>query len=93
MLELLVNLGKVAIILSIIPVTSCSAERSFSVLQKLKTNHRSTKDKDCPSDMALLCIKRFYSNRIDTEEVIEKMVPSSFSKQFLFILNLATKQD
>ena len=43
--------------------------------------------------MALLCIKRFYSNRIDTEEVIEKIVPSSFSKQFLFILNLATKQD
>ena len=58
------NFGKVVFILSIIPLTSCCAGRSSSVLQKLKTYLKSTRDQDCRSHPALLHIERFYSNRI-----------------------------
>ena len=41
------NFGKVAVILSIIQATSSSAERSFSVLQKLKTYLESSSYQGC----------------------------------------------
>ena len=66
------NFGKVVVILSIIPAVSCCAEGSFSVLQKLKTYLRITRDLDCLSNLALLRIQRSYSNRIDTGKVIDE---------------------
>ena len=62
-LSFLPNLGTVDLILNIIPATSCSAERSFNVLRKLKTYHRER--------LALLRIQRAYNNRVDTEKVID----------------------
>ena len=43
------NLGTAAVILNIIPATSCSAKRSFSVLRKLKIYPRRTMEEDCVS--------------------------------------------
>ena len=66
------NFGKVVAILNIIPATSCFAERSFSVLRKLKTYLRSTMGQDCRSHLALLRVERAYSTRIDNEKVIDE---------------------
>ena len=82
------HFGKVVVILSIISATFCSAEQLFSVLKKLKSYLRSTRDQDCLSHLALLRIERSGSNRIDTEKVIDKFQLRkglSFSNKFLFI--------
>ena len=66
------NLGTVFVIINIILATSCSAEQSFSVLRKLKRYPRSTLEEDCLSHLALLRVERAYSNRVDTEKVIDE---------------------
>ncbi|XP_064090789.1 zinc finger MYM-type protein 1-like [Macrobrachium nipponense] len=53
--------------LATLPATSCSAERSFSCLRRLKTYLRSTMDQDRVSALGLLCIERGYVGRIDIE--------------------------
>ena len=90
------SLGTVAVILNIIPATSCSTEQSFSLLRKLKTYPGSTLEEDCLSHLALLRIERAYSNRVDIEKMIdefEKVVSSSLSNQCLFIFSFVKKVD
>jgi len=43
--------------ISTLPVTTCSAHRSFNVLRLTKTYIRSTVDNDCLNDLALLSIR------------------------------------
>ena len=60
-------------ILSVIPATSCSAERSFSSLRRLKTYLRSTMGQERLSNLALLHIEREYVNKAiieDMEDII-----------------------
>ena len=66
------HLGTVVVIINITPATSCSPEQSFSVLWKLKRYPRSTLEEDCLSHLALLRVERAYSNRVDTEKVIDE---------------------
>ena len=54
------------------PVTSATAERSFSVLRRLKTYVRSTMNNDRLSSLALMHIHRNFSVYLD--KVIEKFV-------------------
>ena len=75
-LSFLPNLGTVDLILNIIPATSCSAERSFNVLRKLKTYHRER--------LALLRIQRAYNNRVDTEKVIDYFESRKGHSEFFF---------
>ena len=79
------NFGKVAVILNIIPATSCSAERSFNELRKLKRDIRSIMDQACLSHLSLVHIERAYSsNRIDNEKVIDEFkLRKDCSKFFL----------
>ena len=72
------NFGKVVVILSIIPAISCCVERSFSVLQKLKTYLRSTRHP------ALLRIERSHSNIIGTEKVIDEFELRKGRSKFFF---------
>ena len=64
--------GKVVIILSDLPTVYCSAERSFSVLRRPKTNLKSTLVQNCPNHLALLSIERAYVNRLDCKKVIDE---------------------
>ena len=60
-------------ILSVIPATSCSAERSFSSLRRLKNHLRSTMGQERLSNLALLHIEREYVNKAiieDMEDII-----------------------
>ena len=54
------------------PVTSATAERSFSVLRRLKTYVRSTMNNDRLSSLALMHIHRDFS--VDLVKVMEKFV-------------------
>lgn len=72
--EVLPVFYKVCSILTTIPATSCSAERSFSDLRRIKTYLRSTMRQDRLSSLALICIERAYANRTlenDMENIID----------------------
>ena len=57
-------LYRVASILTTIPVTSCSAERSFSALHHIKTFLRPTmgQEQDRLSSITIINIERVYTN-------------------------------
>lgn len=61
-------------ILAVIPATSCSAERSFSELRRLKTYLRSTMGQQRVSNIALINIERAYANSVvnnDMDHIID----------------------
>lgn len=60
--ELLPVLYEAATILASIPATSCSAERSFSGLRRMKTYLRSTMGQERLNSIAVINIERAYSN-------------------------------
>ena len=66
------NFGEIVVILSVTPTVSCSAEQSFSILQRLKTTLRSIMGQDLLSHLALLCIERAYVNRIDFQPILDQ---------------------
>ena len=55
--DLFPEFSKLVHILAVIPAISCSAERSFSALCRLKTNFRSTMGQQRVSNIALLTLK------------------------------------
>ena len=63
----------IACILATIPATSCSAERSFSGLRRLKTYLRSTMGQTRLNDLAILHIERQYVNTclVNVDQVID----------------------
>lgn len=61
--------NRVASILAAIPVSSCSAERSFSSLRRMKTYLRSTMDQTRLNSLALLNIERKYTNKTVSENI------------------------
>lgn len=66
--------SKVVHILAVIPATSCSAERSFSALRRLKTYLRSTMGQQRVSNIALINIERAYANSVvsnDMDHIID----------------------
>ena len=65
---------KVVHILAVIPATSCSAERSFSALRRLKTYLRSTMGQRRVNNIALLNIERTYAYSVvnnDMDRIID----------------------
>ena len=70
---MLPEFAKVATILAVIPATSCSAERSFSGLRRLKTYLRSTIGQKRLSSLALISTEREYTNRV-IEEDMDKII-------------------
>ena len=62
--EVLPLFYKVASILATIQATSCSAERSFSTLRRMKTYLRSTMGQDRLHDLAIINVERAYTNEV-----------------------------
>ena len=61
-------------ILTVIPATSCSAERSFSALRRLKTYLRSTMGQQRVSNIALINIEMTYAYSVvnnDMDSIID----------------------
>ena len=57
-----------------IPVASASAERSFSVLKRVKTYLRSTMGQQRLNDLAVLAIERDLSKSLDYDSVVDKFM-------------------
>ena len=72
--DMLPEFSNVVHILAVIPATSCSAERSFSTLRRLKTYLRSTMGQQRVSNIALINIERAYANSVvnnDMDRIID----------------------
>ena len=67
------ELAKVIKIFTVIPATSCSAERSFSSLRRLKTYLRNTCGQERLSSLAILHIETEFVNRVLREDM-EQMI-------------------
>ena len=66
---MLPEFAKALKILAVIPATSCSAERSFSSLRRLKTYLRSSMGQERLSNLALLHVEREYVNKVLKEDM------------------------
>ncbi|XP_071826952.1 zinc finger MYM-type protein 1-like [Apostichopus japonicus] len=62
--DILCTFYKCACILATIPATSCSAERAFSGLRRLKTYLRNTMGQERLNNLAILNIERVFTNKI-----------------------------
>ena len=71
------SIDTILCIMLTMPVTSATAERSFSVLRRLKTYVRSTMNSDRLSSLALMHIHRDFS--VDLNKVMEKFVLLMYS--------------
>ncbi|XP_029348102.1 52 kDa repressor of the inhibitor of the protein kinase-like [Acyrthosiphon pisum] len=70
--DLFPNVYKLLKIVCILPVTTCTSERSFSSLRRLKTYLRSTMTENRLNGLAMLSIHR--EELITPEEVIEQLI-------------------
>ena len=85
--DILPVLYKVASILATIPATSCSAERSFSALRRIKTFLRSTMGQDRLSSIAVINIERKYANKTmqnDMQRIIDIFGSRSNRSSYFF---------
>ena len=74
LIDFVPEFAQVVQLLCVIPATSCSAERSFSALRRLKTYLRSTIGQERLSHLALINIERIYANAVienDTDRIID----------------------
>jgi hypothetical protein len=71
--EVLPVVYKVFSILATIPATSCSAERSFSALRRLKTYLRSTMGQKRLNSIALINVERAYANSTLKNDMEKKL--------------------
>ena len=79
--------NQVANILATTPATSCSAERSFSALRRMKTYLRSTMGQTRLNSLAILNTERKYSNMsvvTDVDQIIDIFASRKGRKQYLF---------
>jgi hypothetical protein len=80
--------SRLATTLAVIPVTSCSAERSFSALRRIKTYLRSCMHQERLSSLALCSIERDVANYVilhEVDDIINKFannVPGRYSHFF-----------
>ena len=69
--EILPLFSKVCQILATIRATSCSAERSFSCLRRLKTYLRAAMGGETLNSLAIIDIERQFANAVDMDAVID----------------------
>lgn len=69
-------------ILWTIPANTCSCERSFSSLKRIKTHLRNTTGQDRLSGLALLSIEREFE--IDYDEIIKEFVAAKEKRKIIF---------
>ena len=73
-------------ILGVIPATSCSAERSFSCLRRLKTYARNTFGQNCLNCLKVLNVERAFTNRVmrNVDKIIDIFAQRKNRKSFSF---------
>lgn len=82
--SMLNELNKLLKIILTVPVSSCTAERSFSALRRLKTFLRSTMSQNRLNDMAILYVHR--NENVDIEIVANSFINKTKIRQNIFAL-------
>uniref|UniRef100_A0A2S2PFM3 Zinc finger MYM-type protein 1 n=1 Tax=Schizaphis graminum TaxID=13262 RepID=A0A2S2PFM3_SCHGA len=82
--DMLSEFSKLLQIMLIIPVSSCTAERSFSALRRLKTFLRSTMTQNRLNDIAILHVHR--NEEVDIEKVANTFINKAKVRQNTFAL-------
>ena len=80
LIDFVPEFAQVVKILCAIPATSCSAERSFSALRRIKTYLRSTMGQDRLNHLALINIERSYANAV-IETDISRIIDAFASRK------------
>ena len=86
--DMLPHFSKCMEIFVAIPASSCSAERSFSCLGRLKTYLRNTMSQPRLKNIALINIERQYANRVladDMDKIINIFGRSHGHDSFFFL--------
>ena len=66
------NIHRLLVIACTLPITSSEAERSFSLVKRMKTYSRSTMSEERFSDLAVIAM--YYSERFDVDEICQAFV-------------------
>ena len=80
------NIYQLLVIACTLPVTSAEAERSFSLLRRLKKYMRSTMSEECMGDLGVIAMH--YGERIPCDEICKEFVqqnPRRLFKPSLFV--------
>ncbi|KAI6658354.1 Zinc finger MYM-type protein 1-like [Oopsacas minuta] len=75
------NLVKAIRIAITIGVSSAHSERSFSTLNRVKNNLRTTLDRQWLTDLCILSIESTSSNNLDLDEVVQKYCSSNINRR------------
>ena len=81
------ELSKVLKIYSVLPISSCEAERSFSALKRLKTYLRSKMGQNRLSSLALMHLERNIVNSVlqeDMSKLIDKFARNKKRDMYFF---------
>ena len=71
------ELSKAYSIALAIPISSCTAERSFSALKRVKTRLRSTMMQERLDGLLLIAVKRNILKTINSDAIIDEFARSS----------------
>ena len=86
-LMMLPEFSKVLKIYSVLPISSCEAERSFSALKRLKTYLRSKMGQNRLSSLALMHLERNIVNSVlqeDMSKLIDKFARNKKRDMYFF---------
>lgn len=91
--EMLSEFSKLIRILLTIPVTSCTAERSFSALRRLKTYLRSSMGQSRLNNIAILHVHRDVTGKIDLDELLNRYISRNAIRKSTFSIVHRNKND
>lgn len=84
--QMLPELTKVVRLILTVPVTTCTAERAFSGLRRLKTYLRSTMTQTRLNTIAVLNCHRSYLEAIDIDTVLDEFISRCTVRQNTFAM-------
>lgn len=68
-----------------IPVTSCSAERSFSTLRRLKTHLRTRMGEDRLLGLTRMSIEAEATGKLDLDETVRQFIKKKGNRRVKFV--------
>jgi hypothetical protein len=85
--ELLPELAKLFCLALTIPVTSCSSERSFSTLRRLKTYLRSTMTQERLNHLAVLHVHKHLSEELSIDNIADDFIARCAVRRNTFLMS------
>ena len=84
--QMLPELTKIVCLILTVPVTTCSAERAFSGLRRLKTYLRNTMSQTRLNNIAVLNCHRSYVEAVDIDNILDEFISKCTVRQNTFAM-------